>query len=120
MVCSWLRVASKLEIESTIIQILSPPVYLATKFEAFNDRGQGDHRFSHDFEDIIYVIDNRTTIVEEVQGADGRIKNFLVNEFKVILEHRHSREIVESQLNPLIAAERYPISLDKLKAIVST
>ncbi len=37
--------------------------FLATKFEAFKDRG-GDYRTSHDFEDIVYVLDNRTTIVE--------------------------------------------------------
>lgn len=50
------------EIEGVAINILSPPCFLATKFEAFKDRGK-DYRTSHDIEDIIYVLDNRTTIV---------------------------------------------------------
>ncbi|MDA3821665.1 MAG: hypothetical protein PF450_03490 [Bacteroidales bacterium] len=45
------------------IRILSAPVYLASKFEAFTNRG-GDYRTSHDFEDIIFVLDNRSIIVE--------------------------------------------------------
>jgi predicted nucleotidyltransferase len=40
------------------IKVLSAPCYLATKFEAFNDRGS-DYRTSHDIEDIIYILDNR-------------------------------------------------------------
>jgi len=108
----------KLDVEGIIIQVLSAPAYIATKFEAFNDRGQGDHRFSHDFEDIIYVVDNRMVIVEEVLGTDTRIREFLVNEFRNLMKSRHSQEIIESHLNQLIAAERYPILLEKLKAIV--
>ena len=108
----------KLDVEGIIIQVLSAPAYIATKFEAFNDRGQGDHRFSHDFEDIIYAVDNRMVIVEEVLGTDTRIREFLVNEFRNLMKSRHSQEIIESHLNQLIAAERYPILLEKLKAIV--
>ena len=57
----------QIQFEGVLIQILSAACYLATKFEAYNHRGNGDYRTSHDFEDIIYVIDNRTTIVEEVR-----------------------------------------------------
>ena len=75
----------KIQIEGVLIQILSTACYLATKFEAYNHRGNGDYRTSHDFEDIIYIIDNRTTIVEEVRVADKRIRDFLKSEFKKIL-----------------------------------
>ncbi|RYD81575.1 MAG: hypothetical protein EOP53_06005, partial [Sphingobacteriales bacterium] len=36
------------------VKILSPPYFIATKFEAFKGRGKNDGRTSHDFEDIIY------------------------------------------------------------------
>ena len=49
-------------IQGATIQILSAPCYLATKFEAYNHRGQDDYRTSHDFEDIIYVLDNLSLI----------------------------------------------------------
>ena len=54
---------------------------MATKFEAFNSRGK-DYRTSHDIEDIIYIIDNRTTIVEEIAKADGWISGFLKAEIQ--------------------------------------
>ncbi len=59
--------------------ILTAPCFIATKFEAFNDRGT-DYKTSHDFEDIIYVIDNRTTIVEENASDEDEIKEFIQNE----------------------------------------
>lgn len=58
------------------INILSAPCYLATKFEAFNDRGS-DYRTSHDIEDILYVLDNRMGIVEEIANDDHHIANFI-------------------------------------------
>lgn len=40
---------------------------IATKIEAFKGRGRGDFFASHDLEDLIFVMDGRSTIVEEVQ-----------------------------------------------------
>ena len=44
------------------IYILPPLYYIATKIEAIKGRGGNDLRFSHDFEDIIYVLNNRHDI----------------------------------------------------------
>jgi hypothetical protein len=90
---------------------------LASKFEAFNDRGSRDFRTSHDSEDIIYVINNRTTIIEEIKAADDRIKLFLIEEVNKILESHYYEEILSVHLHPLIVEERYPILLDKFKNI---
>lgn len=95
------------------INILKAPCYLATKFEAFNDRGEQNYRTSHDFEDIIYVIDNRINIVEEIEKADERIKSFLVEEVIKILGSPSFEEILSVHLLPLIAEERYPLLLEK-------
>jgi len=98
------------------IRILSVPYFLATKFEAFNHRG-GDYRTSHDFEDIIYVIDNRMNVVAEILAADKTVQTFLVQELSKVLESRFMEEIISSQISPLIVAERYPIVLGKIRAI---
>ena len=95
------------------INILKAPCYLATKFAAFNDRGQGDYRTSHDFEDIIYVIDNRINIVEEIEKTDERIKSYLTEEITKILGSPSFEEILSVHLHPLIAEERYPLLLEK-------
>ena len=107
----------EISIQNISIQILSAPCYLATKFEAFNHRGQGDYRTSHDFEDIIYVIDNRTSIVEEVAVADARVKTFLTEEIQKILNSPYSEEILSAHLHPLILEERYSMLLNKITAL---
>jgi len=51
------------QIGDQMIQLLSLPYFIASKFAAHSGRGGTDPRTSHDFEDIVYVIDNRTDIV---------------------------------------------------------
>ena len=109
----------KIEVQDTPIQILPAPCYLATKFEAFNHRGQDDYRTSHDFEDIIYVIDNRTTIVEEVKNSDESIQAFLKSEIQKILSSKYADEILSAHLHPLIGEQRYTLLLNKLKRITA-
>jgi len=99
------------------IQILSSPCYLATKFEAFNNRGT-DYRTSHDFEDIVYVIDNRTTIVEEVNNTHPKIKSFLKTELKKLTGNKSYGEILASHIHPLIIEQRQKIVEEKINQIL--
>jgi len=98
------------------IQILSAPAYLATKFEAFNSRGH-DYRTSHDFEDIIYLLDNRMTLVSEIEQTHPEIKGFLRHEINKILESSHLEEILSAHLHPFVIDERYLIVLEKMRQI---
>ena len=98
------------------IFIFSAPVFIATKFEAFRSRG-GDYRTSHDFEDIIYILDNRTTIVSEINVEQKEVNNFLKSEFNKILQSSYAEEILSSHLHPLTIDERYPIILERLKKL---
>ena len=38
-------------------------------------------RTSYDFEDIIYVLDNRTTLIEDILESEDDVKMFLLAEF---------------------------------------
>lgn len=98
------------------IQILSAPAYLAAKFEAFNGRGH-DYRTSHDFEDIIYLFDNRMTLVSEIEQTHPEIKRFLRQEINKILESSYLEEILSAHLHPFVIDERYPIVLEKMRQI---
>lgn len=53
---------------------LSAPHFLATKFEAFKDRGQNDVYLSHDLEDIMTVVEGRSTLVPEVLAAHETVR----------------------------------------------
>jgi hypothetical protein len=106
----------KVKAKEEEIRILSAPAYLATKFEAFNSRSS-DYRTSHDFEDIIYVLDNRLTIVNEVENTHFEIREFLKSEMKKILRNKFLEEILNSHIHPLMQEERFPIVLEKLNII---
>ena len=100
------------------IQILSAPYFLATKFKAFDDRG-GDYRTSHDIEDIVYVLDNRINIVDEIKQADLEVKFFIKSEFQKIIDSKTLEEIIAAHVHPLVIEQRQSMILDKLDQIAS-
>ena len=61
----------------TMIRLVSAPVFVATKLEAFADRGKGDYLFSHDLGDLISVIDGRDELIEECRGCGADLKQYL-------------------------------------------
>lgn len=105
-------------VEGETIRILSAPCFLATKFEAFNDRG-GDYRTSHDFEDIVYVLDNRTTIVEEIKSETQEIRDFLKEQFTKVYNSSNFEEILTSHVHPLVFQERFPMIKEKIEHIIT-
>ncbi len=100
------------------VQILSAPCFLATKFEAFNNRGR-DYRTSHDFEDIIYVLDNRTTIVEDIKNDHLGVRQFLKKEITKIINSNNFLEIISCHMHPLIIEDRLPILKEKIQKIIA-
>lgn len=101
------------------IRILSAPCYLATKFEAFNDRGT-DIRTSHDMEDIIYVLDNRINIVQEIQEDDERISSFIKEQLQKIIAQGLFQEVLVAHIHPIMLAERLPIVEEKISQIINS
>lgn len=84
--------------EGTEIFVFPPEYYVAAKFEAHHDRGGNDLRQSHDFEDIIYILDNCTSILEDIRNADEDVKNYLKDECMSLLENEGLSEGIEAAL----------------------
>lgn len=99
------------------IKILPVSLFLATKWEAFKNRGK-DPRTSQDFEDIIYIIDNNKEVLEDVRDADKDVQDFLKEMSSEILNHSSRNEIIECHINPFTAYERREIVIDKLNKIL--
>ncbi len=57
------------------IRVVSPVYFLATKFEAFSGRGKGNH-FSHDLEDIMFVMENRERFIFELMDCSQELKEY--------------------------------------------
>jgi len=68
------------------IRAITPPYLVATKLEAWNGRGRGDHPRSHDLEDVIKLVDGREEIVAEVAAAPDDLRSYLSSEIAALLE----------------------------------
>lgn len=99
------------------INILPVSLFLATKWEAYKSRGD-DPRASHDFEDIMFILDNNKNVVEDIRNADEYVQDFLKEMSHVILNHPSRNEIIESQINPFTSSERREIVIVKLREIL--
>ncbi len=110
--------ASSIKVGDAEIKILPVSLFLATKWEAFKNRG-GDPRMSHDFEDIIYVIDNNLSLVDDVFKAEKEVRTFLKQMSNEILTHPSAYEIIECHINPYTAIERRKLVISKLEQIVN-
>lgn len=81
------------------IQIFPVCYYLACKIEALNSRGGNDWRTSHDFEDIIYILNYDTEILEEYKKENNEdLKNYLSSWAISVLKRPNYREEIESML----------------------
>jgi predicted nucleotidyltransferase len=85
-------------IEGQSIHLLPLPYFLATKFAAYFDRGKNEPRTSHDFEDIVYILDNRTDLVEIMINAQPDVKAFLNSSFLKILHEPVMQEAISGNL----------------------
>lgn len=74
----------------TSIRLISAPVFVATKLEAFKDRGkdasgQPDYLGSHDLEDIITVADRRPELVNDCRASPAELRDYLAHSFAALL-----------------------------------
>jgi predicted nucleotidyltransferase len=84
--------------DGTNIFVFNPEYYLAAKLEAHKDRGGDDLRTSHDFEDIIYILENCIDIVENIGAANASVKAYLKTEFSNLLDNDNITEGIEVAL----------------------
>lgn len=64
------------------ILIFSVPYLLASKIAAFKGRGKGNFYTSHDFEDIVLILDGCPSLENEVEQADTDVRNYLKQWFQ--------------------------------------
>jgi predicted nucleotidyltransferase len=67
------------------IRLVSPPMFIATKLEAFRGRGKGDFGASTDMEDIVAVIDGRHELVNEILASSAEVRDYIADEFDSLL-----------------------------------
>lgn len=77
------------------IKIFSPPYFLASKLEAFNGRGNLDGRTSKDFEDIVFVLQNRSSIWAEIKDSNIDVYEYLKDTFSKLISNPNFEEWID-------------------------
>jgi len=105
-----------------LIKAIIPPYLLATKLEAFADRGQDDLLGSHDFEDVISLINGRAALVDEVRAATGELRAYLAQQITRLQAIPRFDEWIGGALRPDAAnqARVEAIVLPRLAEIVGS
>ena len=85
--------------EDTTIKILSAPYFVATKMEAFKDRGYSDPRQSQDFEDIVFILENRRTLWNELGLVNTSLSEYLKSEFLKLIENPNIQEWIDCHVS---------------------
>ena len=104
--------------DNNVVKILSSPYFIATKLEAFKGRGGGDGRTSQDFEDIVYVLENRGAIWKELNSSRKEIKNYIINELKELKNNVNLFEWIDCHVELGSPPASYYI-MDELEKFIS-
>lgn len=85
--------------DDTVIYIFPVTYYVATKFEALAGRGGNDLRTSHDFEDIIYIINSCPDFIEHYKNEkDEALKQYLKEKIEALIARSNIMEEIECAL----------------------
>jgi hypothetical protein len=91
------------------IHVFSAPYLLASKLEAFRDRGREDFQASPDLEDVVALLDGHPGIEEKIDAAPGDVRQYLKEEFSRMLADGRFLQSLEGHLSagsPVAEGER--------------
>ncbi len=82
-------------IDATVkVKILSVPYFCATKLSALISRGMVDLRTSKDWEDIAFVLNNRSSVIQDIIAGDSEVVQYICHTFS----HPLSIDIIEEAI----------------------
>lgn len=89
------------------IDIFSSAYFLATKIEAFLDRGTSDPYDNPDLEDIVTLIDGRESFIDEVTESSDTLREFVAVFARTALENPDIGDALPAHLPPMESSERH-------------
>jgi hypothetical protein len=94
-------------VEELTIKIMPLPFFLASKLDAFFNRGVKDLYGSRDLEDIVYLLNYTIVIVTEVKTAEREVKTYLAESFNKMLLDTRIMAAIEGHIYPAGNEEVY-------------
>jgi predicted nucleotidyltransferase len=71
--------------ESCSINVITAPYFLCTKLEAYQERRKRDND-EKDLEDVIYIVDGRPELMEELLASPNDVSTFVSSNLEVIIK----------------------------------
>jgi hypothetical protein len=101
------------------IRVVTAVMFVATKLEAFDDRGDGDYQASHDLEDVVAVVDGRPELVDEIRAAPAPVRAYLAARIGELLGDAGFVDALAGHLpGDEASQDRLPIVVDRLRRLV--
>ncbi|MGE4313777.1 MAG: relaxase/mobilization nuclease domain-containing protein [Pseudobdellovibrionaceae bacterium] len=75
------------------IRCLTPPLFIATKLEAYLGRGNHDLLGSKDIEDIFLLIDGRAELADEIRNANPDVRAYIAQQFAALENNRRELDM---------------------------
>lgn len=96
------------------IRLVSAVGFVATKLEAYAGRGAGDFLTSHDFEDVLNIVDGREELTDEMAAAPAELRQAVKSAFLQLLSNPDFANVLPG----LIAEpERAGLVMQRMKAM---
>lgn len=106
--------------DGQVIRLITAPLFLATKFEAYRGRGRNDYLASHDLEDLLTVIDGRSELIDEIRQVDTELRRYIADEINKLLGEGAFLDALPGQLPSDSASQaRLPELLRRLRSIAA-
>jgi hypothetical protein len=114
-----LRSAASVSLSNGLaLRVITAPYFLGTKLDAFQGRGGNDYYASHDLEDVVTVVDGRSSLIDEVADAPDELRQFISASFRALLADDRFLEALPGFLLPDEANQaRYTMLTKKLQAL---
>lgn len=111
---------SALILHDLTIRIVSAPLFVATKIEAFKGRGHGDYWSSHDLGDLIALIDGRATLSAEIRAQQEDLREYVREEIRRLLSDTRFIDALPGFLLPDAASQaRIILVLERLNELAN-
>jgi predicted nucleotidyltransferase len=101
------------------VRVADAPSFVATKLEAFLDRGGGDYLSSHDLEDVLSVVDGRPELAAELGQAPPELRSFVAQTFARLLGDEGFDNALPGLVIDGSPAVRTPVVRERLRAIAA-
>jgi len=124
LVCLWLALHRNQETTFRLLgdaiglKVVSAIAFIATKLDAFDDRGGGDYQASHDLDDIISVVDGRERLISELAVAPREMAAYVAERIGRMLDEDAFVDAIAGHLpGDNTGQARLPIVLARLRAL---